>query len=127
MMTDKTLANGSQIVDAITKVHGPSHTELLRPFQKSLNQIAREHQQKSADQVLNWGRSGETQLTPEHGDVPKAGTVKTSGGVHAESAATTSTTPSLLGTELKPVSSHGGDKNWNMERIAGTPITQYRR
>lgn len=53
-MSKPNLANGTQMVDVVTPIGGPTHEELRRPFQKSLEQIRNEQaraQRAAIDQL----------------------------------------------------------------------------
>lgn len=72
----------------------------------------------STDAGLSWGRSGAVEMNPERGAVSiPSGAGEASGFGSPMSSATTTTMPTTLGAELRPVSSHGADGNWNMEAI----------
>jgi hypothetical protein len=51
-MSDRTLENGSQIIDALTPIAGPSHEDLRRPFQKTVGQHARDFRQQNELAVI---------------------------------------------------------------------------
>jgi hypothetical protein len=103
-----TLANGTQIVDALTKIGGSSAEELRAPYRKTAAEQARDASANEMGSVgagngttasLNWGRSGE--VTAQAAVPPK---------------------PSGSGAQRNE------NESWNMEKIAAaTPINQYRR
>jgi hypothetical protein len=47
----QTAISGADLSDAITVIRGPSAAQLRQPFEKSLDEIARELQQGHADAV----------------------------------------------------------------------------
>jgi hypothetical protein len=72
---------------------------------------------KSADEVLNWGRSGQTELTPERNAarIPESAVPAT--GVYPEPQSTTSTMPSDFGRRAEP--DRDNNRAWNASEIFG--------
>ena len=50
--------NATQIIDAVTRIGGPSHEELLRPFQKSADEIARDQRREHENLVREFNAGG---------------------------------------------------------------------
>jgi hypothetical protein len=100
------MKSGTELVDQMTRIAGPSAAELRRPYSKTAAEQAR-------DATLNWGRNGETTVTAGHGDTPA---VPESSAVASQSAKTISTEPSTLGSSIKPVRNEGTG-NWNMDQL----------
>jgi hypothetical protein len=51
-MSDRTRENGSQIIDALTPIAGPSHEDLRRPFQKTVGQRVSDLRQQNELAVI---------------------------------------------------------------------------
>jgi len=103
------MKSGTEQIDQMTRIAGPTHEQLRQPFKKTMAEHAR-------DATLNWGRAGIVSTTVGHGDVP---TMPEGSGVAqgTTSAKTTSTEPSTLGSSIKPVRSGGASGNQNMAEV----------
>lgn len=50
----------AELVDAITKIHGPTAAELRQPYEKSLDQLAAELRQRQYESVEAAMREGQS-------------------------------------------------------------------
>jgi hypothetical protein len=72
------------------------------------------------DETLNWGRSGQTEITPERGAPGMNEAERAATGTYPEPAGQVSTTPdqTAYSSRVEPDLPHGADGNWGMDMIA---------
>ena len=79
--------------------------------------------QSAWDAGMHWGRSGAVEVSPDRGAVSMPSGAEASTGFGSPmSSATTSTIPSTLGADVRPVSGSGAQGNQNMGQIAAYKI-----